>query len=90
MTYTLKDLKEFAEEELKRIKDGSDDPLRDFEALRTLCDWCIIAYDNGLTATEIDDIVCDLSGDSGERSKDKAINYTKNLLFQYAWDGEEK
>ncbi len=38
---TRKDLKEFAEEELKRIKDGSDDPLRDFEALKTLCEWCL-------------------------------------------------
>ena len=38
---TLKDLKEFAREELKRTQDGSNDALRDFEALRTLCEWCL-------------------------------------------------
>ena len=38
---TRQDLKEFATEELKRIKDGSDDALRDFEALKTLCEWCL-------------------------------------------------
>ncbi len=38
---TLQDLKEFAREELDRIKDGSDEPLRDFEALKTLCEWCL-------------------------------------------------
>ena len=41
---TIKDLKEFAEEELERTKDGSDDPIRDFEALRTLCEWCLEVY----------------------------------------------
>jgi len=37
----LKDCKEFAKEELERTKDGSDDPLQDFEALRTLCNWIL-------------------------------------------------
>ena len=38
---TIQDLKEFAREELIRIQDGSDEPLRDFEALKTLCEWCL-------------------------------------------------
>lgn len=38
---TIKDCKEFAEEELERIKDGSDDPLKDFEQLKTLCNWIL-------------------------------------------------
>lgn len=36
---TLTDCKEFAIEELERTKEGSDDPQRDFDALRTLCEW---------------------------------------------------
>ena len=38
---TIQDLKEFATEELERTKDGSDDTLRDFEALKTLCEWIL-------------------------------------------------
>jgi len=40
---TIQDLKEFAEKELKRIEeeDGSDDPLRDFETLKELCEWIV-------------------------------------------------
>ena len=40
---TLQDCKKFAQKELERTKDGSDDALRDFEALRIICQWILEA-----------------------------------------------
>ena len=45
---TLQDCREFAVEELGRTADGSDDPLLDFDALRTLCGWVLdVEHDGG-------------------------------------------
>ncbi|KKL99002.1 hypothetical protein LCGC14_1818780 [marine sediment metagenome] len=73
----LKDLKEFAKEELERIKDGSDDPLRDFDALKVLCEWCLEVEDKPLKnySVNIDypSEIMNVEATSKEEAEDKAL-----------------